>query len=866
MLLKMKGTNMKRLMMAVTMAGALVCAAANQTYTWPDVGEELTVTYDTEDASKVKSILANVAKGDTVTIIGDAIPLAENPAITVTGGNLVISNALDGTGTLSIAPTVDNSTITWTNGTTYLQKEPTWTLIFPGKNLADWEPVVSYGPANSHNPNTYKIYNISRYVSNEVSYLDFQAQWEGTVGGTFKYTLARLKQTDDGIAAAVTEVGNFSRLEETGLGEDILYLFGHHGAAGMNRTYQFMSQSVESGGTKGYGMNHLEMKYLGALPTVLLEGLVTNSTEGAYMPVSVASGVSVMAGVGSGIGCLPEGSSIFNAGVFTAGGAFTADEVEKMATTTTNYAAVASSGTFRYERTADAVAPNTYFTHYTSGFLPPNGVQIVAKWCTLRDITNVIGKLTGTYIGEKYKDSEASMYHYCVAESGMVATGQVQFAQGTSTLRCLIIEFTQEGCHVGARSLWCCSPSISATVQLGTDTLPLNVTHYQPAPNAASAAYNIHEFTVYTKACRFATFGLSAVEDLAFAPDSAIEIAGSEHGRMQVVFSRTNSLPVNGTIDVFSGGDMVMDPKPMIGDLESSSYADATCRIRVHPGGTVYQWGNWTPGPKQAIELHGGTLHSYNPSGTSGVGKEFLNRLYLYDGATVTGIQIRVGHTPDGYPGYWKVRGTSPSHCWNTMYLESGAKNKYCEFKFDVADVTGDDEADFVMHGAVRRYTSDMLHTNILVRKTGEGTILLAETCGSGNEPMNRIHIEEGTWTLGASGTAGSKTEFVLKGGTLGAAAGTANSCGPLAIYAAGGAISLGEGATLTFADSRAMSWTATEKVTVYGFAERAIRFGESKAAAPHPRKFKLPDGTSLRVDKDGYLTAIPIGTLFTVQ
>lgn len=72
MLLKMKGTNMKRLMMAATMVGALVCAAANQTYTWPDVGSELTVTYDTEgtDPTKVKTLVSNVAQGDTVTVTG----------------------------------------------------------------------------------------------------------------------------------------------------------------------------------------------------------------------------------------------------------------------------------------------------------------------------------------------------------------------------------------------------------------------------------------------------------------------------------------------------------------------------------------------------------------------------------------------------------------------------------------------------------------------------------------------------------------------------------------------------------------------------------------------------------------------------
>ena len=39
--------------------------------------------------------MADVAKGDTVTLIGDAIPLAENPAITVTGGSLYAYSSSD---------------------------------------------------------------------------------------------------------------------------------------------------------------------------------------------------------------------------------------------------------------------------------------------------------------------------------------------------------------------------------------------------------------------------------------------------------------------------------------------------------------------------------------------------------------------------------------------------------------------------------------------------------------------------------------------------------------------------------------------------------------------------------------------------
>ena len=54
--------------------------------------------------------------------------------------------------------------------------------------------------------------------------------------------------------------------------------------------------------------------------------------------------------------------------------------------------------------------------------------------------------------------------------------------------------------------------------------------------------------------------------------------------------------------------------------------------------------------------------------------------------------------------------------------------------------------------------------------------------------------------------------------------------------------------------------------MTVYGFAEKAIRFGTSKAAVPRQRMFKQANGEPLRVDDDGYLTADRPGMIFTIQ
>jgi hypothetical protein len=131
-----------------------------------------------------------------------------------------------------------------------------------------------------------------------------------------------------------------------------------------------------------------------------------------------------------------------------------------------------------------------------------------------------------------------------------------------------------------------------------------------------------------------------------------------------------------------------------------------------------------------------------------------------------------------------------------------------------------------------------------------------------------KINIYGGAWKLGASGvTDDAEQGFRLSGGTLEAADGTANSCGPLAITARGGKIKLGEGATLTFADSSAETWAAASRtVTVEGFAEGAIRFGTSGASAPKKKLFVNETGNRLYVTDDGYITAIAPGLSIIVR
>ena len=117
--------------------------------------------------------------------------------------------------------------------------------------------------------------------------------------------------------------------------------------------------------------------------------------------------------------------------------------------------------------------------------------------------------------------------------------------------------------------------------------------------------------------------------------------------------------------------------------------------------------------------------------------------------------------------------------------------------------------------------------------------------------------LKDGTWLLNGSSLTSAADPYTIDGGTLAVADGTSNSLGVLTVGEDGGGITLGEGATLTFADSSAATWTGTNKVVVTGFAEKLIRFGTTKdgLTTEQRRRLRTGDGKRLFIDNAGYLT-----------
>ena len=860
---------------ALGMSVAALCASATDyTCSWTSgatpatlAEESLALTYDETETTKVKTIVANPGYGNRVIISGDTMVLAENPVFTVGAGTVVFSNALDGTGTLLCQPVTDESTVEWSNATTYISKYPNWTTIFPGRNLSDFEPVSSQGPATAYNPNPMTAYNIKRYTEDDTDFLDFQLQY-GTSNATYACSLkcvcVTLKQTGEGIAATITGNVFLSSGARRFDGEDVVYMAENPREfyPSVNTSYATVESSDE---TAGYGVNHLVMRRIGGFPQVRLEGVVTNTAADALLPVSVAAGASVWAGNGSGIGRLPTGASVVNAGEFTFGNI--ASNITASDPSTYHKGSLSSSGILRFasdDREANGL-------EYRQEPYLTNSWITIGTGLTPYDVTNFTGKINGAYVGSG-KDSILSLHNYKVSDNGLVATGQVQALTTSTTLRCIVLAFRSNGYILQMRatgSCYCSKTSTAGSNEPGYDfvTAYANGADLSTANFVAAAdgkGYAIHDFKVLFAKPDAYTIREDPSETLSIANGSKVVVAGTDNRRMQVEFRQPGSLPKNGVLEVLNGGCAVFESADSFNTSETNYFANGSCLFRVHAGGMLCQRSRWAIGDAQRIELLGGTLWCGYVTHSDSQCYNYANLIEFQDGASVRGLSpLRIGFST-ARPR-WKVRGTSASSCDMNVMLFSYRANGRREFMWDVADVTDSDAIDFNMNGWLGRSTTENTFTNITMVKTGKGTVALNAACPSNAGVPGLTTIRTGTWLLNVS-DAMRGTPICLDGGTLAAAAGTANTLGALSITVSGGRVSLGEGATLSFADSGSETWAAAEKVVVSGFVEKAIRFGTSKAAAPRSKMFVTDGGDPLRVDDDGYLTATPPGMVISFR
>jgi len=321
-----------------------------------------------------------------------------------------------------------------------------------------------------------------------------------------------------------------------------------------------------------------------------------------------------------------------------------------------------------------------------------------------------------------------------------------------------------------------------------------------------------------------------------------------------------SAFPTNGIVEVRDGG--VLDLTEMVskGGPNKVKWQNDSATIRVYKGGIVKHNNNWTTLNEQKIELRGGIFESQRTS--EFVTYSYQNNMLFEDGGALTskGGTFWTGNST--VPS-WKVRGTSPSSCEAPIQVLGASILRV--MTLDVADVTGNDQPDFIFRQSVKRHNDLPLSG---INKTGIGTALLM-----GVFDLNKgLQVSCGTLMLGISDgwTGGAIT---LHGGTFAVSNNTVNTIpSVLKLGERGGAIQLGDGAKLAFNASNGETWAGDGILVVKNFAEGALRIGTTGDGLNDDQKGKIfwydaqkNKNRPLRILNDGYLTAKK-GILISIQ
>ena len=904
------------LVATVTLPMAVNAANQTLTYTAADkpatlgTGGELAFTYDGDTVTK---IVSNVAKGDTVYLKGDTLAFGTDATIETAGlGDLVISNALSGTSGLLVTNTSSAQlTAEWWGDN--LLDTNAWTTVFENVDLDDIELVSSDNSAwnaihkvsGFSNPQLMYPYWVRTNTVNGVKTMTAQLQcWvrPATTAATVKYVGIELKQDGANVAARATTAGyiqtnstfNSTYVYGSVYRDDFEALRARWNAdkdAAVNPKFIVTPVMFPSSTTFGYGVGQLTVRRRD-VPSVNLNSpsrtlniggdlkiaanararrLRTNSYNPAEGDTTSAVDVEGLWEMGDYVGS--QGTPIKGSGIV---------------------GVVAE--TLPHENPYEGRIKNflTYRTNHVDT-ATNNGDLALAH--SIFDMTNVCpaGIWGGSATFKNPPFCIATPHHWRFYTNGPTsyATVQMQGSNSTTMIRCTILKFMQNkpdsfNFSVSAiTNLACYTPLETSAYPKGTaqgyfgmdfETETDTVGYYNKyGPNKQAATAKASPFSVSNLVCQFSRPG-------EYSMTLNITNTNWQNGRLVVegksdgtrIFANVNGgnrLPQNGIVEVREGGTLNVGNG--VGGPGISSQNNSV-QIRVHRGGILRTYpsvltsgSKWAYTKGQRIDLLGGEmLPSWLHYPQTKLCYLYLNNTIFADGARIeSDIPFWAGNAGLSETGRWLVRGTSPSYVDSPVMFLDRNHNEY-EFPIDVADVTGDDGSDFYL---LKDFIwcdktsagGSLDFEKVELGKYGPGTL---EARGKHQLKTGyKINIYGGAWKLGASHITDDAAQgFKLCGGTLEAADGTENVCGPLAITARGGKIKLGAGATLTFADSRAETWPKTVKVVIEGFSENAIRFnGDS---VPRRLMFKLADETNLYVGKDGYVTAIPPSTVISVR
>jgi len=903
---------------AAAVTWGCVCVAADQTLTYTaadkpatlGAGDELTFTYEGDTVTK---IVANVAKGDTVYLKGDALAFGTDATVETAGlGDLVISNQLSGTSGLLVTNTSSAQlTMEWWGDS--LLDTNAWTTVFTNVDLDDIELVSSdnkawndvHNVSGFSNPQLMYPYWVRTNTVDGVKTMTAQLQcWVVPKSGSpvVKYVGIELKQDGANIAARATTAAyiptnsafNATYVNTSVYRDDFEALRARWNAdpdAAVNPSFVETPVKFPGATSYGYGVGQLTARRRD-VPSVSFHYTASRVLNiGGDLKIA-ANARARRLRTNSYNPASGDTSAVDVEGLWEMG-----DYVGSQGTPIRGSGTVGVvAETLPHENPYEGRIKN-FLTWRTNHVDTATANGDLGLNHSIFDMTNIcpsgIWGVSMPFKNPPYCIATPHHWRFYTNGPNSYATVQMQGSNSVNMIRCTILKFMQN--KPGAfnfsvfavTNLACYTPLQTGANKgdgyFGMDFEDPNVVNtkgfynkYQVNNGVTSAS----PFSISNLVCQFSRPGEYSMSINASNPNwknGRLVVEGKPDGTR--IFANVNGperLPTNGVIEVRMGGTLNMGNSvngPSVGSQNNSVHYKVYRGgiLRTYPG-VLTSTSKWAYRKGQRIDLFGGEmLPSWMHFPESKLCYAYLNNMTFADGARIeSDIPFWAGNAGSSEAGRWLVRGTSPSYVDSPVMFLDKNHAKY-EFPIDVADVTGDDGSDFYLlkdfiwcDKTSASGTEDF--DKVELGKYGPGTL---EARGKHQlQTGYKINIYGGAWKLGASHITDDAAQgFKLCGGTLEAADGTENVCGPLAITARGGKIKLGEGATLTFADSSAETWAAASRtVTVEGFAEGAIRFGTSGASAPKKKLFVNETGNRLYVADNGYLTAIAPGLNIIVR
>ena len=891
---------------ALAAFASLASLAADLVYDWKSdehptsiLGGKVALTYDAND--KIVSMEASPDADERIVFTGDAMTFGDAFVTNLTAGTIVFSNEVAvNSMAVRVANAVD-SVRTYVGYANFIGTDPV--TVIPSADLDDWKPVtVSMTKTDERgqtitdwaNPNRMLMTALKRYPG-RVTFQLQTASAVDAVSGLYLSKCVRLELVQDGAdVKARTFSPTYQVVSDASFDNyyDIDEVLA--GRVSGVTAVEYPLRTTDDA-NNGYGINTLEFNRIGVTPaeTVFFCGGVScadvmNPGSGTLVAVdaqtSGAAELNVQTSGSTGALAFRDGSmdwqgQYLSGGgkvVFEAtrgvGGELYSDKTEDFWFVTNTPTKVASG-----RRLSDLLIC-TNRAWVTSA---PDGVHVNPALDADKNFS--WGYISGSFVnGVADLDNAnnvrhpANFYNLKFGDDAQTnATVQVQ-CQQKNTLRCVYLDLVENGgdiyASVTAQAACYCDVTNEAMrtdskkrfeydTLLGVDfDIPKG---FAPA-NRKKYQVTIDQQTAYSTTNR--TFGIRGLNLLFKSPAAYVVssskpcltktagaeyvIAGLDKPRMALSVTDMGAFPTNGVVTVKAGGELWLDGKWSNAQIgQENGISGETCSLRVRKGGVIRQRCYNPFGATQDILVDGGSIVFEGIAGLTNYLGCYFNTVTLANGASLVGsgnLRFNVGFKSN--PA-WTITGTAPSTNDVPMTMVAGnSKNALRTFTIDVGE-TGDPVADFVNNGEIQLY-SDMNQTNVLVRKTGEGTMLQ----NAAYTHSGALEVLGGTFKFGGSELWTSKSGITVDGATVAAADGTANTLGTLAVGIGGATIEIGAGASLAFADSAALDWSGPVEITFDGeLTGSQIRFGTDADGLTEMQKRKLRhNGSRVTLDENG--------------